>query len=112
MGFEQTVAEYRETKKELTGGSPEDQDFIRAMALQKAWTDRMCEHDPTLTNEEREALAVDTVNELGEWFRVQIMEFPADPDKVSRKRYYLDLFDQDPKQAVEELYNLFRSGLH
>jgi hypothetical protein len=112
MGFEQTVSEYVAARGDLVGGSAEEKEFIRAMALQKAWSDRMCEIPNALDKEEREDLAVNTVFELGEWFRKQIMEFPAENGQVSRKQHYLDLFDQDPNQAVQELYELYRKGLH
>jgi len=50
--------------------------------------------------------------ELGQWFRENVLEFPSKPNTVSRKQYYLDLFDQNPRQAVEELSVLYRSQLH
>ena len=112
MGFEQTIEEYKQAKRELAGGPEGDQEFIRAMALQKAWSDRMCEVKTDIDAEKREDLAIETVSELGEWFRTNVMEFPADPGKKSRKHYYLELFDRDPEQAVQELYTMYRSGLH
>lgn len=112
MGFEQTVSEYFDAKKDLAGSSPQEQEFIRAMALQKAWSDRMCEIPSALNKDEREDLAVDIVFELGDWFRKQVMEFPSGDRQVSRKQYYLDLFDRDPEKAVQELYELYRKGLH
>lgn len=112
MGFEKTISEYRGTKQQLAEGSVEDQEFIRAMALQKAWADRICEIPVGLNEVEREDLAVDITNELGEWLRKQVMEFPVTEDGINRKQYYLQLFDQNPHQAVEELYQLYRQGLH
>lgn len=112
MGFEQTLSEYRQAKQELAQASDEEKEQIRAMALQKAWADRICEVDPNLNEEARENLSVETVDTLGIWFRREIMQFPAADGQMSRKQYYLDLFDQNPEQAVQELYDLYRSGLH
>lgn len=112
MGFEQTVSEYRQTKQDYTSRTLEEKEFIKAMALQKAWADRMSELTPGLDDVARESLVVNTMEELGAWFRKNVMEFPVEKNKSSRKEYYLELFEQDPDQAVRELYSLYRSELH
>ena len=113
MGFEQTVAQYRDAQKQLAGESPEDQERFRSTVLQKAWADRICESLPEqLGAGEKEDVAIDTMAELGQWFRENVLEFPSKPNTVSRKQYYLDLFDQNPRQAVEELSVLYRLQLH
>ena len=113
MGFEQTIAEFRSAQSELPHASLEEKEFLQAMALQKAFADRMVEKDASLsTVDEQETASVNLTEVFGEWFRIQVMEFPSEPDAKSRRQYFLELFDRNPQQAVEELYQLYRAGLH
>lgn len=112
MGFEKTIAEYRDAKQQLAEAPAQELELIRANALQKAWADRMCEELAVESEDQREDITVDTALELGDWFRKQVLEFPASTDKLSRKQYYMDLFDEDPERAVRELQALYRSTLH
>lgn len=113
MGFEQTISDYRSAQSEFPLASPEEKEFMQAMALQKAFADRMVEKDASLRGADEQELASVTLTEVfGEWFRTQVMEFQSEPETKSRRQYFLELFDRNPQQAVEELYQLYRSELH
>jgi len=104
--FEETVGVYREASKDHVD-NPEDRERLRSMYLQKAWADKKCAELLVADESEREQATLQWMVELGEWFRTNILEFPAEPGTVSRKDHLLELFESDPKGAVDELDALF-----
>lgn len=109
--FEETVGVYREASKDHAGNA-EDYERLRSSYLQRAWADKKCAELIVTDESEREIATIEWMEELGEWFRKNILEFPAEPGKESRKEHFLELFEHDPKQAVDELDALFTRLRH
>ncbi len=109
--FEETLGVYREASKDHAENA-EDRERLRSLYLQKAWADKKCAELVVNDEAEREAATVQWMEELGEWFRENILEFPSEPGKESRKDHFLELFESDPRAAVNELDALFLSARH
>lgn len=104
--FEETIGVYREASKDHVGNTP-DRERLRSTYLQKAWADKKCAKLVVADESDRERATIEWMEELGEWFRTNILEFPPAPGEASRKDYFLGLFETDPKRAVDELDELF-----
>ncbi len=109
--FEETLGVYREASKDHVG-NVNDQERLRSAYLQRAWADKKCAELVVTDESDREVATIEWMEELGDWFRKNILEFPVGPDKKSRKNHFLELFESDPKAAVEELDNLFMRSRH
>lgn len=109
--FEETLGIYREASKDHAG-NPEDRERLRSLYLQKAWADQKCAELVVADEAEREIKTIEWMEELGEWFRKNILEFPAEPGQESRKDHFLTRFEEDPKAAVDELDALFMRSRH
>lgn len=92
--FEKTLEVYREANRDHVGNI-EDQERLRSLYLQRAWADKKCA-ELAVGETEREMATIQWMEELGEWFRKNIMEFPSEPGKESRKDRLLSLFEDDP----------------
>lgn len=109
--FEETLGVYREASKDHAGNA-EDRERLRSMYLQKAWADKKCSELVVADESEREIATIRWMEELGDWFRKNILEFPVGPGEESRKEHFLELFERDPKAAVDELDSLFMRSRH
>jgi hypothetical protein len=100
---------YQEVKNEHLSNSSE-QELLRSTYLQAAWAEMKT---ASIEDEaEREVATVNWMAQLGEWFRVNILEYTGESRQKSRKEYFLSLFDKDPEQALKELDQLFMSSRH
>ncbi|MFZ1626893.1 MAG: hypothetical protein WAT81_03780 [Candidatus Moraniibacteriota bacterium] len=102
---------YQEAKKDHID-SPKDLEFVRSMFLQKAWADKKCAMLKVADESEREAAAIEWTQELGGWFRKNILEHETAIGQESRKQHFLELFDTNPEAALEELDALFIQPRH
>ncbi len=109
--FEQTLHVYREASQEHAE-NPTELKRLRSNYLQKAWADKKCAALTVADESEREAITVQWMEELGAWFRENILESLVRIEGKSRSDYFLELFETNPPKAVEELDTLFKQSRH
>lgn len=109
--FENTLSVYKEVSQEHSE-SPKELELLGVTFFQKAWADKKCSELKVTDESEREAATVEWMTELGEWFRVNILESTERIGETSRKEYFLKMFDTDPAKAISELDELFMSMRH
>lgn len=102
---------YREADRGMQN-DPGSRELLRAASLQMAWAEKNCAEASVADEDGREGVIIQWIESTGQWFREQVLDHETEPGKVSRKDYFLDLYDTDPDKAVTELDALFKTSRH